>query len=72
MTLARSVVDAIGRGEAPNDAARRLTAEMTARTGGEGGVVCVTPDGRWGAAHTTPAMCWAVRGEGLSEGGWRV
>lgn len=69
VTLARAVVDAVGRGESPMQATRRLTQHMTERTGGCGGAICVTPDGRWGLAHTSTAMCWAVRGLGLSDGG---
>ena len=70
VTLARSVVDAIAHGEAPMRAAERLVSEMTERTGAHGGAVCVAPDGRWGVAHTTPAMCGAVRGAEARDGGW--
>ncbi len=72
VTLARAQVDAVHAGEAPEDALRVRITAMTARTGAEGGAIVVTPDGRWGVFHTTPAMAWAVRSERWTEGGWRA
>ena len=72
VTLARACVDAMRAGEPPADVARRLTEDMTARTGGTGGVILVNAAGEFGVGHTTGAIAWAARTATTSRAGWRI
>lgn len=47
-------------GTTPSEACWMELNRMNRRTGGNGGVVCIGPDGRPGLAHTTEKMAWAI------------
>lgn len=72
VSLARSVIEALARGERPSRAARRLVEAMTARTGGRGGAVALDREGRVGLWHTTSAMAWGVARSNRVHSGHRV
>ncbi len=59
-TLASRIVRNIEAGAKPDEAIQSAFEYMLARVGGRGGAICVTPDGRVGAAHTTARMAWAA------------
>jgi len=56
---AKSVSDLIGRGAAPQEAVEAVLRNLFRRTQGRGGIIAVGPDGRAGAAFTTPDMGYA-------------
>lgn len=44
----------------PEQAAQDAIAYLHARLQGHGGMILLAPDGRFGIAHNTPSMAWAV------------
>ena len=44
----------------PEQAAEDAIAYLHARLQGHGGIILLGPDGRYGLAHNTPRMAWAV------------
>lgn len=44
----------------PEQAAQDAIAYLYARLEGHGGIILLAPDGRYGIAHNTPRMAWAV------------
>jgi beta-aspartyl-peptidase (threonine type) len=64
--LSVRVMDHLGQGQRPTEAARTALDDMLRRFDGRGGVVLVTPDGTLTAAFTTPRMAYAFwrRGDG--------
>lgn len=59
---AKSVSDLVGRGAAPQEAVEAVLATILRRTEGRGGLIAIGPDGRTGAAFTTPDMGYAGPG----------
>jgi L-asparaginase / beta-aspartyl-peptidase len=59
--LAKSTVDQIAWLSDPATAANVAIAYFRHRIGGLGGVICVSPDGRVGFAHSTPCLAYAYR-----------
>jgi beta-aspartyl-peptidase (threonine type) len=59
---AKSASDLIARGVPPQDAVEAVLATIMRRTGGRGGILAIGPDGRTGAAFTTPDMAYAGPG----------
>jgi L-asparaginase / beta-aspartyl-peptidase len=53
----------------PEQAAQDAIAYLHARLRGYGGIILLAPDGRYGIAHNTPRMAWAVcNGKGVRAG----
>ncbi len=50
----------VAEGRSPQEAAEGVLALLAERTGGCGGLIVLDPRGRYGIAHTTPHMAWAV------------
>ena len=44
----------------PEQAAQDAITYLYARLQGHGGIILLGPDGRFGIAHNTPRMAWAV------------
>jgi L-asparaginase / beta-aspartyl-peptidase len=59
---AKTASDLIGRGVAPQEAVETVLANLYRRTQGRGGIIAIGPDGRAGAAFTTPDMGYAGPG----------
>jgi beta-aspartyl-peptidase (threonine type) len=59
---AKTASDLIGRGVPPQEAVERVLRNLYRRTQGRGGIIAVGPDGRTGAAFTTPDMGYAGPG----------
>jgi isoaspartyl peptidase/L-asparaginase-like protein (Ntn-hydrolase superfamily) len=49
----------VAQGAAPQEAVEGALAAILRRTGGRGGIIAIGPDGRTGAAFTTPDMGYA-------------
>ncbi len=63
----------VGAGKSPQEAAEEVLALLAERTGGYGGLIVLDPRGRYGIAHTTPHMAWAVvTPDGTCRAGIRV
>jgi beta-aspartyl-peptidase (threonine type) len=56
----------------PEQAAQDAIAYLYARLQGHGGMILIGPDGRYGLAHNTPHMAWAVRDRAGLRVGTRV
>ena len=65
--LAKTTVDQIALLGSATDAANVAIAYFRHRIGGLGGVICISPTGQIGYAHSTPYLAHAYRSEGMSE-----
>ncbi len=65
--LAKTTVDQLALLRSASDAARVAIAYFRHRVGGLGGVICISPDGQIGLAHSTPYLAHAYRGAGMRE-----
>ena len=65
--LAKTTVDQIVLLGDPQTAANVAIAYFRHRIGGLGGVICLSPDGQVGLAHSTPYLAHAYRTSGLPE-----
>ena len=66
LVLGKWAVDRIGEGMDPQEAAAAAIQRLATRLGATGGLIVLSPDGRSGAAYSTPRMAWGrrdVRGE---------
>jgi beta-aspartyl-peptidase (threonine type) len=59
---AKTTSDLIGRGADPQEAVETMLRNLYRRTQGRGGIIAIGPDGRTGAAFTTPDMGYAGPG----------
>ena len=60
LVLGKWAVDRVPQ-TGPEPSARDAMAYLYARLQGHGGILLLGPDGRYGIAHNTPRMAWAVR-----------
>ncbi len=65
--LAKTAVDQIALLGNAATAANVAIAYFRHRIGGLGGVICISPDGQIGMAHSTPYMAHAYRSEGMAH-----
>ena len=65
--LAKTAVDQIALLGSATDAANVAIAYFKHRIGGLGGVICISPTGQIGYAHSTPYLAHAYRTEGVAE-----
>jgi beta-aspartyl-peptidase (threonine type) len=65
--LAKTAVDQIALLRSASDAARVAIAYFEHRVGGQGGVICISPEGEIGFAHTTPFLAHAYRSTSMGE-----
>jgi L-asparaginase / beta-aspartyl-peptidase len=65
--LAKTTVDQIALLRSANDAARVAIAYFRHRVGGLGGVICISPDGQIGFAHSTPYLAHAYRSSEMPD-----
>lgn len=65
--LAKTTVDHIALLGSARDAARVAIAYFKHRVGGLGGVICISPDGQIGFAHSTPYLAHAYRNSNTTE-----
>jgi beta-aspartyl-peptidase (threonine type) len=65
--LAKTTVDQIALLRSAHDAARVAIAYFRHRIGGLGGVICISPDGQIGLAHSTPYLAHAYRSDAMPD-----
>lgn len=65
--LAKTTTDHIALLGSARDAAHVALAYFRHRVGGLGGVICISPDGQIGYAHSTPNLAHAFRNEEMAD-----
>jgi L-asparaginase / beta-aspartyl-peptidase len=61
LVLAKWAADRVGAGNLPEWVAAEAINYLQARVSGHGGIILLDARGRFGIAHNTPRMAWAVR-----------
>src|SRR2546423_14794709 len=61
LVLGKWATDRIANGSTPELAAREAIGYLSSRVHGPGGMILIDARGRYGIAHNTPHMAWAVR-----------
>jgi len=69
LVLGKWAVDRVAGGVAPQQASAQAIAYLKSRAGGHGGMILLDGQGRFGIAHNTPRMAWAVKGGGEQAAG---
>ncbi len=60
LVLGKWSTDRVLGGGSPEQVAPDAMAYLFRRLGGHGGIILLSPDGRYGMAHNTPRMAWGV------------
>lgn len=71
LVLAKWSTDRVRSGSMPEWVAKEAISHLEERVKGHGGIILLDPEGRFGIAHNTPRMAWAVRQVGREESGIR-
>ena len=61
LVLGKWATDRVSAGSVPGSAAREAIGYLSSRVNGHGGMILLDARGRYGIAHNTPRMAWAVR-----------
>jgi beta-aspartyl-peptidase (threonine type) len=61
LVLAKWTADRIAAGNLPEWAVQEAMNYLKQRVNGHGGIIVLSPTGRFGIAHSTPRMAWAYR-----------
>ena len=69
LVLAKWAADRVEAGNLPEWAALEAMNYLKQRVNGHGGIILLDAQGRYGIAHNTPRMAWAVRTEAKVEAG---
>ncbi|HVO62321.1 MAG TPA: isoaspartyl peptidase/L-asparaginase [Terriglobales bacterium] len=69
LVLAKWSTDRVRSGSVPEWVAKEAISHLEERVKGHGGIILLDPEGRFGIAHNTPRMAWAVRQVGREESG---
>src|SRR5215813_13353221 len=69
MVLAKWAADRVESGSIPEWVAQEAMNYLKQRVNGHGGIILLDTQGRYGIAHNTPRMAWAVRSAQKQESG---
>ena len=69
LVLSKWTADKVEQGLVPQEAAQRALYYLKSRLGGHGGIILVDRQGRFGIAHNTPRMAWAVESTAATSSG---
>jgi beta-aspartyl-peptidase (threonine type) len=69
LVLAKWAADRVASGNLPQWAAAEAMSYLKDRVDGHGGIILLDSNGRFGIAHNTPRMAWALRTAGRQESG---
>ncbi len=61
LVLAKWAADRVRSGSMPDWVAKEAISHLEDRVNGHGGIILLDPEGRFGIAHNTPRMAWAVK-----------
>ena len=69
LVLGKWAADRVAAGAPPELAAREAIGYLSSRVNGHGGMILLDARGRYGTAHNTPRMAWAVKTKSSEEVG---
>jgi len=69
LVLAKWAADRVESGSMPEWVAQEAMNYLKQRVNGHGGIILLDPQGRYGIAHNTPRMAWAIRSLQTQEAG---
>lgn len=69
LVLAKWSADRVRSGSAPEWVAKEAISHLEERVNGHGGIILLDAEGRFGIAHNTPRMAWAVKSEEQESAG---
>ncbi len=69
LVLAKWSTDRVRSGSVPEWVAKEAISHLEERVKGHGGIILLDPEGRFGIAHNTPRMAWAIKHVGGEEAG---
>ena len=69
LVLAKWTADRVATGNLPEWAAKEAMSYLHRRLQGHGGVIVLDAQGRFGIAHNTPRMAWALKTSNRDEAG---
>ena len=69
LVLGKWAVDRVAAGGEPQQVAGDAIAYLQSRLNGQGGMILLDPQGRFGIAHNTPRMAWGVKLQTLDDAG---
>ena len=69
LVLAKWAADRVASGSMPQWVAAEAMNYLKARVNGHGGIILLDSQGRFGLAHNTPRMAWALHTAGGIESG---
>jgi beta-aspartyl-peptidase (threonine type) len=69
LVLAKWAADRVQEGIAPEAAARESMQRLAARLAGHGGIILLDASGRYGLAHNTSRMAWALKNSQTESAG---
>jgi beta-aspartyl-peptidase (threonine type) len=72
LVLGKWATDRVASGTPPELAAREAIGYLSSRVNGHGGMILLDAEGRYGIAHNTPRMAWAVKTSKSEDVGIRI
>jgi len=72
LVLGKWATDRVASGTPPELAAREAIGYLSSRVNGHGGMILLDAQGRYGIAHNTPRMAWAVKTSKSEDVGIRI
>ncbi len=72
LVLAKWTADRVAGGVPPDESARDAISYLHSRLKGHGGMIVVDALGRFGIAHNTPRMAWAIRTSSRDDAGIEI
>jgi L-asparaginase / beta-aspartyl-peptidase len=69
LVLAKWSTDRVRSGSVPEWVAKEAISHLEERVNGHGGIILLDPEGRFGIAHNTPRMAWAMKQAGREDSG---
>jgi beta-aspartyl-peptidase (threonine type) len=69
LVLAKWATDRVASGNLPEWVAEEAMNYLKQRLNGHGGIILLDAQGRFGIAHNTPRMAWAIRSAQKQEAG---
>ena len=69
LVLAKWAADRVAAGNLPEWAAAEAIHYLQSRVSGHGGIILLDARGRFGIAHNTPRMAWAIKARGHEDSG---
>ncbi len=72
LVLAKWTADRVAAGVPPDESSRDAITYLHSRLNGHGGMIVVDAHGRYGIAHNTPRMAWALRTASRDDAGIEI